>query len=69
MPLAQPESEAIILVYHSMQCVKAVAKVDIENDLFIKTSRTAALSHRKSGSTGTSRNNFLAYRHSVHGSL
>jgi len=69
VPLAQQESEAIILVYHSMRCVKSVAKMGIEKDLFIKTSRTAALSHRKSGSTGTSRNSFLAYRLSVLSSL
>jgi hypothetical protein len=69
VPLAEKESEAFILVYHSMLCIQAVAKVVIANDLFIKTSRTAALSHRKSGSTGTSRNNFLAYRLSAHGSM
>jgi hypothetical protein len=34
----------------------------------IKTSRTAALSDRNSGSTGSSRNSFRPYRHSVHGS-
>lgn len=69
MPLAQRESEAIILVYHSKRCLKAVAKVGTQKDRFIKTSRTETLSHRKSGSTGTSGNNVLAYRLSVHGSL
>ena len=69
MPLAQKESQAIILVYHSMRCVKAMTKVAIEKDLFINTSRTTALSHRKSGSTGTSRNNFRACRLSAHGRL
>lgn len=44
MPLAQQESEAIILVFHSVLHVKAVTKVGAQNDLFIKTSGTAALS-------------------------